>query len=208
MRGRPVAVLLSQRGERRGPSARPHRLGRVPRTGTAMAASAGAIHNRLAVTRRWWITCDQDLQTGEIAYFRFPCGSVLLTPCRRSPRETATDAGFDDKDGSSGEDSGRPLACPFRSRRSMAWVVWTNTITSSLRACGPQPTAIWREDAAGRIAAFGAIWSDKIHQQDGSSSRKKGTRDFLRVQDMLTAEVAHFGGRAVELSSTARVWTI
>ena len=158
----------------------------------------GAIHNQKA---RGSTIVDylqiQDLQTGEIAYFRFPCGDGAVDAMPPVTTERLPPAlCFDDKkDGSSGEGYRKAPGMSISvSKINGVGGLDKYYYLSIMGDVGHQLTAILEgEDGYHRSwSAYGAIWSDKIHQQDGSSLRKKGTRDFLQVQDMLTGEVAYF----------------
>lgn len=133
----------------------------------------------------------QDLQTGEIAYFRFPCGDGAIDAMPGVTTEEMPPAlCFDDNGEGYRKKPGTSISI---SKINGVGGLKKYYYLSIMGEVGHQLTAILEgEDGYHRSwSAYGSIWTDKIHQQDGSSSRKQ-VRDFLQVQDMLTGEVAYF----------------
>jgi len=133
----------------------------------------------------------QDMQTGEIAYFRFPCGDGAIDAM---PQLTSDDLPpalcFDANGEGYRKKTGTSISLSkINGIGGLSKYYYLNIMGE----VGHELTAILEgEDGYHRSwTGYGSIWSDKIHQQDGSSSRAK-VRDFLQVQDMQTGEVAYF----------------
>jgi uncharacterized protein YwbE len=152
----------------------------------------GPIHNQLA---RGEGIVDyvqvQDMQTGEIAYFRFPCGEGAINAKLDVKTEDIPPAlCFDDN----GEGFRKPTGGSISLSKvngigGLAEYYYLNIMGE----VGHELHAILEgEDGYHKSwNGYGDIWSDKIHKQDGTGQRAK-VRDFLQVQDLQTGEIAYF----------------
>uniref|UniRef100_A0A7S4NVH1 Carbonic anhydrase n=1 Tax=Guillardia theta TaxID=55529 RepID=A0A7S4NVH1_GUITH len=134
----------------------------------------------------------QDMQTGELAYFRFPCGDGAIDANAHKPSEDEVPAAacFDENGEGYRKSPGSSISVSKINGISSLDKYYYLSIMGEV---GHKLTAVLEgEDGYHRHwTGYGSIWSDKVHQNNGKSKRNVN-RDFLQVQDEMTGEIAYF----------------
>ena len=154
---------------------------------------SGPVHNQKA---RGSTVVDylqvQDLMTGEIAYFRFPCGDGAIDANPPVATEGMPPAlCFDDNgEGYRKETGGTIELSKINGKGGLKEFYYLNIMGE----VGHELKVILEgEDGYKKSwSGYGDVWTDGIHQNDGKRSTRKASRDFLQVQDLMTGEISYF----------------
>lgn len=135
----------------------------------------------------------QDMQTGEIAYFRFPCGDGAIDVKAHSAKNLAQPSAecFDD-----GKTEGyrKNLGGSLSISKVNGIGALSNCYYLSIMGdVGHKISAVLEgEDGYHRHwTGYGSIYSECVHMNNEAGGRDK-VRDFLQVQDEMTGEIAYF----------------